>query len=66
MIQKLEKTLIFDEWVSHLANKNQWWSDTYIFFSELPQPEILTGYFPQDKSNLQQTEVPPRPMGVYG
>uniref|UniRef100_A0A3Q2HYA1 Rotatin n=1 Tax=Equus caballus TaxID=9796 RepID=A0A3Q2HYA1_HORSE len=30
--------------------------------TELPQPEILTGYFPQDKSNFQQTEVPPRPM----
>uniref|UniRef100_A0A8C0WXA4 Rotatin n=1 Tax=Castor canadensis TaxID=51338 RepID=A0A8C0WXA4_CASCN len=24
------------------------------------QPEILTGYFPQDKSNFQQMEVPPR------
>ncbi|XP_047293424.1 rotatin isoform X5 [Homo sapiens] len=25
-------------------------------------PEILTGYFPQDKSNFQQMEVPPRPV----
>ncbi|XP_058413272.1 rotatin isoform X2 [Diceros bicornis minor] len=30
--------------------------------TELPQPEILKGYFPQDKSNFQQIEVPPRPM----
>lgn len=38
----------------------------YIFLSELPQqPEILIGYFPQDKSNFQQMEVSPRPMGVY-
>ncbi|XP_032943684.1 rotatin [Rhinolophus ferrumequinum] len=28
----------------------------------LQPPEILTGYFPQDKSNFQQTEVPPRPV----
>lgn len=27
------------------------------------QPEVLTGYFPQDKSNLQQMEVPPGPVG---
>ncbi|XP_069323976.1 rotatin [Eulemur rufifrons] len=26
------------------------------------QPDILTGYFPQDKSNFQQMEVPPRPV----
>uniref|UniRef100_A0A8C5XEA1 Rotatin n=1 Tax=Microcebus murinus TaxID=30608 RepID=A0A8C5XEA1_MICMU len=25
-------------------------------------PEILPGYFPQDKSNFQQMEVPPRPV----
>uniref|UniRef100_A0A8C9I6A8 Rotatin n=1 Tax=Piliocolobus tephrosceles TaxID=591936 RepID=A0A8C9I6A8_9PRIM len=25
-------------------------------------PEILTGYFPQDKSNFQQMEVPPQPV----
>ncbi|XP_039695746.1 rotatin isoform X2 [Pteropus medius] len=31
--------------------------------TELPQPtEILTGYFPPDKSNFQQTDAPPRPM----
>ncbi|GAB5579569.1 rotatin isoform X2 [Prionailurus iriomotensis] len=31
--------------------------------TELPQqPEILIGYFPQDRSNFQQTEVSPRPM----
>ncbi|XP_004461573.1 rotatin [Dasypus novemcinctus] len=30
--------------------------------TDLPQePEILTGYFPQDKSNFQQMEVPLRP-----
>ncbi|KAB1256173.1 Rotatin [Camelus dromedarius] len=35
----------------------------YIFFSELPQqPETSTGYFPQDKSNFQRMEDPPRPM----
>ncbi|XP_022369468.1 rotatin [Enhydra lutris kenyoni] len=28
----------------------------------LQQPEILIGYFPQDKSNFQQMEVSPRPM----
>ncbi|XP_060232941.1 rotatin [Meriones unguiculatus] len=27
------------------------------------QPEVLTGYFPQDKSNFQQMEVPPGPLG---
>lgn len=27
------------------------------------QPEVLTGYFPQDKSNLQQMEAPPGPVG---
>ncbi|GAB1301922.1 Rotatin [Apodemus speciosus] len=27
------------------------------------QPEVLTGYFPQDKSNFQQMEVPPGPVG---
>ncbi|XP_046304608.1 rotatin isoform X3 [Marmota monax] len=27
------------------------------------QPEILIGYFPQDKSNFQQTEVPVPPVG---
>ncbi|CAO2594661.1 Rttn [Lemmus lemmus] len=27
------------------------------------QCEVLTGYFPQDKSNLQQIEVPPEPVG---
>ncbi|XP_076768447.1 rotatin isoform X2 [Arvicanthis niloticus] len=27
------------------------------------QPEVLTGYFPQDKSNFQQMEVPPGPAG---
>ncbi|XP_049755865.1 rotatin isoform X1 [Elephas maximus indicus] len=26
------------------------------------KPETLTGYFPQDKSNFQQVEVPPRPV----
>ncbi|XP_008562647.1 PREDICTED: rotatin [Galeopterus variegatus] len=26
------------------------------------QPEFLTGYFPQDKSNFQQMEVPSRPV----
>ncbi|XP_053427754.1 rotatin [Nycticebus coucang] len=26
------------------------------------QPEILTGYFPQDKSDVQQMDVPPRPV----
>uniref|UniRef100_A0A8C0KTA6 Rotatin n=1 Tax=Canis lupus dingo TaxID=286419 RepID=A0A8C0KTA6_CANLU len=31
--------------------------------TEMPQqPEILIGYFPKDKSNLQQMEVSPRPM----
>ncbi|XP_038186060.1 rotatin isoform X2 [Arvicola amphibius] len=31
---------------------------------ELPQQhEVLTGYFPQDKSNIQQMEVPPGPVG---
>ncbi|XP_024903849.1 rotatin isoform X3 [Pteropus alecto] len=31
--------------------------------TELPQPtEILTGYFPPDKSNFQQTDAAPRPM----
>ncbi|XP_045646211.1 rotatin isoform X2 [Ursus americanus] len=31
--------------------------------TELPQqPEILIGYFPQDKNNFQQMEVSPRPM----
>ncbi|XP_076991368.1 rotatin isoform X2 [Tamandua tetradactyla] len=30
--------------------------------TDLPrEPEILTGYFPQDKSNFQQVEVPLRP-----
>ncbi|EPQ04846.1 Rotatin [Myotis brandtii] len=30
---------------------------------ELPQPpEILTGYFPQDRSHFQQMEVPPAPV----
>ncbi|XP_013829760.2 PREDICTED: rotatin isoform X2 [Capra hircus] len=28
----------------------------------LHQPEILTGYFPQEKSTLQQTEIPSRPV----
>uniref|UniRef100_A0A8C6DH88 Rotatin n=1 Tax=Moschus moschiferus TaxID=68415 RepID=A0A8C6DH88_MOSMO len=28
----------------------------------LQQPEILTGYFPQDKSTLQQTEMPSGPV----
>ncbi|XP_042549459.1 rotatin isoform X1 [Dipodomys spectabilis] len=34
--------------------------------AELPQqPEILTGgYFPQDKSNLQQMDMPPRSVAV--
>ncbi|XP_026974540.1 rotatin isoform X5 [Sagmatias obliquidens] len=33
--------------------------------TELPQqPEILTGYFPQDKSTFQQMEVPPRPVAA--
>ncbi|XP_052011428.1 rotatin [Apodemus sylvaticus] len=27
------------------------------------QPEVLTGYFPQDKTNFQQMEVPPGPVG---
>lgn len=37
-----------------------------IFFSELPKPpEILTGYFPQDRSHFQQREVPPAPVGEY-
>ncbi|XP_031222078.1 rotatin isoform X5 [Mastomys coucha] len=27
------------------------------------QPEVLTGYFPQDKSNFQQMEVPSGPAG---
>nr|XP_048275097.1 rotatin isoform X2 [Myodes glareolus] len=27
------------------------------------QREVLTGYFPQDKSNIQQMEVPPGPVG---
>ncbi|XP_037661680.1 rotatin isoform X3 [Choloepus didactylus] len=32
------------------------------FGSDMPQePEILTGYFPQDKSNFQHMEVPLRP-----
>ncbi|XP_005373111.1 PREDICTED: rotatin [Chinchilla lanigera] len=30
--------------------------------TELSQPEILTGYFPQDKSNFQQMNVPPKPV----
>ncbi|KAF4024982.1 hypothetical protein G4228_016969 [Cervus hanglu yarkandensis] len=31
--------------------------------TELPQqPEILTGYFPQDKSTLPQMEIPSRPV----
>ncbi|XP_010853349.1 PREDICTED: rotatin isoform X4 [Bison bison bison] len=30
----------------------------------LQQPEILTGYFPQDKSTLQQTEIPSRPVAA--
>lgn len=31
--------------------------------TELSQPpDILTGYFPQEKSNFQQMEVPPRPV----
>ncbi|XP_063087539.1 rotatin isoform X2 [Cavia porcellus] len=29
--------------------------------TELSQPEILTGYFPQHKSNFQQMKVPPKP-----
>lgn len=38
----------------------------FIFFSELSKnPAILTGYFPQDKSNFQQMEVPPQPVGAY-
>ncbi|KAI4555286.1 hypothetical protein MJG53_015987 [Ovis ammon polii x Ovis aries] len=28
----------------------------------LHQPEIVTGYFPQEKSTLQQTEIPSRPV----
>ncbi|ELK31685.1 Rotatin, partial [Myotis davidii] len=32
---------------------------------ELPQPpEILTGYFPQDRSHFQQMEVPPAPVAT--
>ncbi|KAM5219585.1 rotatin isoform 2-T2 [Hipposideros larvatus] len=31
--------------------------------TELPQPpDILTGYFPQEKSNFQQMQVPPPPV----
>lgn len=30
--------------------------------TELSQPEILTGYFPQDKSNFRQMKVPPKPV----
>nr|KAF6358982.1 rotatin [Pipistrellus kuhlii] len=32
---------------------------------ELPQPpEILTGYFPQDRSHFQQMKVPPAPLAI--
>lgn len=31
--------------------------------TELSQPEILTGYFPQDKRNFQQMKVPPKSVG---
>ncbi|KAM6167804.1 rotatin isoform 2-T2 [Erethizon dorsatum] len=30
--------------------------------TELSQPEILTGYFPQDKNTFQQMKVPPKPV----
>ncbi|EHB11609.1 Rotatin, partial [Heterocephalus glaber] len=30
--------------------------------TELSQPEMVTGYFPQDKSNFQQMKVPPKPV----